>query len=165
MGRADGLNPHARSHVAASLLRSRAVSRATYTTPQDAEAAFYEAIERADLDAMLAIWAEDEEVVCVHPGGPRLAGFEQVRASWTQIFNSRQRLQVRVSNAVYVQGMMLSIHSVHENIIVVGEQAPRPPIVTTNVYIRTGGGWRMLVHHASPAPQTPGPAETSKILH
>lgn len=150
---------------AASLLISRAVSRATYITPQDAEAAFYEAIERADLDAMLAIWAEDEEVVCVHPGGARLAGFEQVRASWTQIFKSRQRLQIQISNAVYVQGMMLSIHSVHENVTVVGEQGPRPPIVTTNVFIRTGSGWRMLVHHASPAPQAPGPAETSKILH
>jgi len=155
----------ARSVRAASLLRSRAVSRATYTTPQDAEAAFYEALERADLDAMLAVWAEDEEVVCVHPGGPRLTGFEQVRASWTQIFNSRQRLQVQISNAVYLQGMMLSIHSIHENITVVGEQAPRPPVVTTNVYIRTGSGWRMLAHHASQAPQAPGPAETSKILH
>lgn len=141
------------------------MSRATYTTPQDAEAAFYEALERADLDAMLAVWAEDEEVVCVHPGGPRLTGFEQVRASWTQIFNSRQRLQVQISNAVYLQGMMLSIHSVHESITVVGEQAPRPPVVTTNVYIRTGGGWRMLAHHASQAPRTPSPAETSKILH
>jgi ketosteroid isomerase-like protein len=151
--------------LATTLLRSRAVSRATYTTPQDAEAAFYEAIERADLDAMLAIWAEDEEVLCVHPGGPRLSGFEQVRASWTQIFRSRQRLQIQISNAVYVQGMMLSIHSVHENITVVGEQGPRPTVVTTNVYIRTGSGWRMLVHHASPAPQAPGPAEGSKILH
>ncbi|HXZ95937.1 MAG TPA: nuclear transport factor 2 family protein, partial [Burkholderiales bacterium] len=55
-----------------------------FPTPQDAEAAFYEAFESADLDAMMAVWAEDEEVVCVHPSGPRLTGIAQVRESWRQ---------------------------------------------------------------------------------
>ena len=50
-----------------------------YTTPQDAEAAFYDALERADLEAMMGVWAEDEEIVCVLPGGPRLAGYSAVR--------------------------------------------------------------------------------------
>ena len=48
-----------------------------FPTSQDAENAFYDALERADLDAMMAVWAEDEEIVCVHPTGPRLAGHEQ----------------------------------------------------------------------------------------
>src|SRR3989304_3502628 len=128
------------------------VSRAIYPTSQDAEAAFYEALERADLDAMMSVWAEDGEVVAVHPGGPRLTGFEQVRASFTAIFKSRQRPRVQLSNAVYVQGMMLAVHSVHENITVVGEPGPRPPAGTTNIYVRTGGGWGLLMHHSSPAP-------------
>jgi uncharacterized protein (TIGR02246 family) len=158
-------SPQAWGGDAAAHLRSARVSRAIFPTSQDAEAAFYEALERADLDAMMAVWAEDEEVVCVHPGQARLTGFEQVRASWAAIFKSRQRLRVQLSNAVYVQGMMLAIHSVHENITVVGEPAPRPPVVTTNVYVRTGGGWRLLVHHASAAPQAPSRAESAKILH
>ena len=29
------------------------------------------------------------------------------------------------------------------------------PIVATNVYLRTAAGWRMIVHHASPAPAQP----------
>ena len=33
---------------------------------------------------------------------------------------------------------MLSIHSVHENITVAGESKARPPMVATNVYLRTG---------------------------
>ena len=33
-----------------------------------------EALERSDLDAMMEVWADDEEVVCVHPGGPRVVG-------------------------------------------------------------------------------------------
>jgi ketosteroid isomerase-like protein len=143
------------------------MTRATFPTPQDAESAFYEALERSDLEAMMDVWAEDEEIICVHPTGPRLTGYDQVRESWTQIFNSRQRLQVRLSNQVYVQGMMLSIHSVLENILVAGEPKPRPPMIATNVYLRTATGWRMLVHHSSPAPATgaSGAADAPKILH
>ena len=143
------------------------MKRTTFPTPQDAEAAFYEALERADLEAMMQVWAEDEELVCIHPTGARLTGYEQVRESWSQIFNSRQRLQVHLSNQVYVHGMMLSIHSLHENILVAGEAQPRAPVVATNVYLRTSNGWRMLVHHASPAPSAPpaGGGEGPKVLH
>jgi uncharacterized protein (TIGR02246 family) len=142
------------------------MKRTTYPTPQDAEAAFYEAIERSDLDAMMEVWADDEEIVCVHPTGPRLTGYDQVRESWSEIFKGRQRLQVRLTNQVYVQGMMLAIHSLHENITVTGDTRP-PPIIATNVYVRTANGWRMLVHHASPAPAsaTSSAIEVPKILH
>ena len=51
-----------------------------FPTAQDAENAFYEALERADLDGMMAVWAEDEDIVCVHPGGPRVSGPRAVRA-------------------------------------------------------------------------------------
>ena len=98
----------------------RRVKKTSFPTPQDCEAAFYEAIESADLEAMMEVWAEDEEIVCIHPTGARLTGYEQVRESWSQIFNSRQRLRVHLSNQVYVHGMMLSIHSLHENILVAG---------------------------------------------
>ena len=50
-----------------------------YTTPTDAALAFYQAFEAKDLDAMMATWAEDEEIVCVHPGGTRLVGYDAVR--------------------------------------------------------------------------------------
>ena len=42
-----------------------------FPTAQDAENAFYEALERADLEAMMSVWAEDEEIVCVRPAGIR----------------------------------------------------------------------------------------------
>jgi uncharacterized protein (TIGR02246 family) len=141
--------------------------KTTFPTPQDAEAAFYEALESADLEAMMEVWAEDEEIVCVHPGGPRLAGYEQVRASWAQMFGSGQKLKVHLDDLVVLGGMMLSIHSVHENILLPGETRPRPPVAATNVYLRTGNGWRLLLHHASPVPQQAQQrhADSPKILH
>jgi ketosteroid isomerase-like protein len=142
------------------------VKKSTFPTPQDAEAAFYEALEAGELEAMMEVWAEDEEIVCVHPGGTRLAGYDQVREGWAQILGSGQRLKVHISNQVVLSGMMLAIHSVHENILVQGESRSRSPVVATNVYLRTGNGWRMILHHGSPAPQVPrAPTESPKILH
>jgi ketosteroid isomerase-like protein len=141
--------------------------KTTFPTPQDAEAAFYEALEGADLEAMMEVWAEDEEIVCIHPGGSRLAGYEQVRESWSQMFRSGQRLKVHLTGQVVLSGMMLSVHSVYENILVQGEARARVPVAATNVYLRTGNGWRMLLHHASPVPQgaQPRQADSPKILH
>ena len=137
-----------------------------FASPQDCEAAFYEALETADLEAMMSVWAEDEEIICIHPTGGRLAGHEQVRAGWRQIFTGGRRMQVQLSNQVYMQGMMLSIHSVYESVSAPGEARRRNPVVATNVYLRTGSGWRMVAHHASIAPEAPQkPAETPKVLH
>ncbi len=145
-----------------------------YPTAQDAENAFYEALERADLDAMMAVWSEDEEIVCVHPGGERLTGQDQVRASWAKILADGSRVRVHISHQVAISGMMIAVHSVQENFSVEGERGRqgtdlRPaPIVATNVYLRTGAGWRMIVHHASPAPgkaEPPRREGSPKILH
>jgi ketosteroid isomerase-like protein len=154
------------------------MSEKIFPTAQDAENAFYEALERADLDAMMAVWAEDEEIVCVHPTGPRLSGQDQVRESWAQIFSGGARARVHITSQVAMSAMMMQVHSVHENFTVEGEQqgqsrgdAHPVPIVATNVYLRSGAGWRMIVHHASPAPgAAKAPARQAqgggpKILH
>ena len=138
-----------------------------FPTPQDAENAFYESLERGDFELMMAVWGEDEDIVCVHPAGPRVAGQEQVRDSWRRIFASGQRLRIQIAQQVTVSGMMVAVHSVHEVITVAGESRPRPPVIATNVYLRTAAGWRMIVHHASPAPgpATEPPEDPPKILH
>lgn len=135
-----------------------------FATPQDAETAFYDAIERADLDAMLGIWAEDEEVVCIHPQGERASGFTQVRESWRQAFAGGAHATLRLSDAIQRQGVLLAMHSVHEHYSVPGEERPRPPVIATNVYVRGAQGWHLLARHASPAPAAiPGTA--SATLH
>ena len=139
-----------------------------FPTAQDAQNAFYEALERSDLEAMMAVWSEDEDIVCVHPSGQRLAGQAPVREVWRQMFAGGANMRVRITRQVVVTGVMLEVHSVHENITVAGEQRPRLPMVATNVYLRTAAGWRMIAHHASPAPAEPAaepPSASPKILH
>lgn len=126
-----------------------------YTTPQDTEAAFYEALENADLAAMMTVWAEDEDIVCVHPGGPRLTGTAAIRESWRRIFSQGPTLRFRLSDLQMVRGALLAVHSLHEHILISGQQEPQPPVITTNVYTLTEQGWRMVMHHASLAPNAP----------
>ena len=141
-----------------------------FPTAQDAENAFYEALERCDLEGMMAVWAEDEEVVCVHPAGARISGQEQVRESWAKIFAGGPRARVRTEQQVAIGGMMLAVHSVFESFSIQGQAEAQPaPIVATNVYLRTAAGWRMIVHHASPAPAQSEPLQPRdappKLLH
>ena len=135
-----------------------------YATPQDAEAAFYDAIEHADLEAMMSVWAEDEEIICVHPGGPRLAGYAAVREAWRRIFSGGQRLYVSLSQQIYLTGMLLSVHSLHEHFSLSRDAGPTAPVVATNVYVRGALGWRLMTHHASAAPSDTQ-ADMKKTLH
>ena len=135
-----------------------------YTTPQDAEAAFYDALERADLEAMMSVWAEDEEIVCVLPGGPRLAGYAAVREGWRRVFASGRRLSVALTQQIYLQSMLLSVHSLQEHLSLSSGEGETSPVVVTNVYVRGALGWRLLAHHASPAPPDM-PGDATKTLH
>jgi len=143
------------------------LKKSLFPTANDAETAFYEALERGDLEAMMEVWSEDDEIVCIHPGGPRLVGPDAIREAWRQIFASGTRVRVRLTNHSHLNGMMTAVHSVHENIVVAGEAKPRGLIVATNVFQRTAAGWRLILHHGSPTPDAPArPADKPpKVLH
>lgn len=142
------------------------MKKTLFATPQDAEAAFYEAFVKHDLDAMMEVWADDDEVYCVHPQGQRITGVAQVRESWRQIFTGGQNLRFQVRQQQVIQAMMVSVHSVYEQITIVGEARARGCMVVTNVYTRTERGWRMIVHHASPAPPIEEPTvQRDTTLH
>jgi uncharacterized protein (TIGR02246 family) len=144
-------------------------TRKLFPTPDDAESAFYDAFERADLAAMMVVWAEGEDVVCVHPSGPRLVGFEAVRDSWMQILSGNARLSVRVSDVRRLDGPSVAVRSVVEAITAPGAEGAPQLVHATNVYVLTDAGWRLAMHHASP-PETsaaaePDEAELPHTLH
>jgi ketosteroid isomerase-like protein len=123
-----------------------------FTTPADAAFAFYQAFEAKDLDAMMATWAEDEEIVCVHPGGSRLVGYDAVRAGWEQLFAGDARLSFRLDEVVMIETVGLAMQSAVEEVSFAKEEGVRGASFATNVYLRTPSGWRIVMHHASPAP-------------
>jgi len=136
-----------------------------FPTAQDVENAFYEALERGDLEAMMAVWADDEEIVCVHPGGARLSGHDQVRESWRRIF-AGPAMRVEITRQAAINAMMAAVHTLHETVTLVGDNPMRATVLATNVYLRSAAGWRLVVHHASPLPgPEQAPHEAPKILH
>ena len=132
-----------------------------FPTPDDAETAFYEAFERGDLAAMMAVWAESPDIVCVHPRGPRLTGFDAVRDSWAQIFaGGASQLRVRASELRKFDGNSVAVHALIEVLTSAAQPgAQGQSVCATNVYELTDGGWRMVVHHATPMPEPEPPPD------
>lgn len=118
---------------------------------EDVESAFYEAVARADLEALMSVWADDEEIVCIHPTGHRLCGASAIRESWRAIFASNPRLTVRIVHSVRWSGMLLAVHNVVETLYLGDDSTPHGPMLATNVFQRGAHGWRMLAHHVSTA--------------
>jgi len=145
----------------------KARAAALNASPEDAETQFYEAVRDGDLDRLMAVWADDDDVVCVHPGGARMVGPQAVRAAFEAIF-ANGSIAVHPEHVKRIHAMGSAVHSVLERIDVVTVEGPRTGwIVATNVYVKTGEGWRMVAHHASPgAPdEIPEIADTPSVLH
>jgi len=140
---------------------------ALLASPDDVEAQFYDALREADLEKLMAVWADDEEVVCIHPGGPRLVGPAAVRATFEAVF-ANGAVQVQPEKVRRVHALSAAMHSVVERIALNTPEGPRTGwVMATNVYLKTTQGWRMVAHHASPGTtqEPPELVETPSVLH
>jgi ketosteroid isomerase-like protein len=116
----------------------------------DIEASFYEALKTGDIDRLMACWADDDDVICVHPGGPRMVGLVAIRAAFESLF-SNGNLRISAQDVRKIDGVASSIHSVRERIDILTQEGPVDAFVmATNVYHKTAQGWRLVAHHASP---------------
>src|SRR3546814_10483025 len=88
-----------------------------FTTPQEAEQAFYEALRQADLALMVRVWADDEEVVCIHPGGMRTIGHDALKSTWQQIFTNGP-VNIQPIQPMVLTSVMRSIHVLIEQLTV-----------------------------------------------
>ena len=131
-------------------MRKAKTPPADSTSPDDTEALFYEAMQQGDIDKLMACWAEEDDIVCVHPGGARLLGAGAIRAAFDMMFTNGS-IQVWAEKVHRVDALGASVHSVLERIEVLTEEGPRHAyVIATNVYQKTPLGWRMVAHHASP---------------
>ncbi len=133
----------------------------------DLEAAFYDALQSADIEKLMACWADEDEVVCVHPGGTRLVGLGAIRAAFEALF-SNGHIRATPQRVRCVDSLASSVHSVVERIEVMTPQGPQQAyVIATNVYHKTAQGWRLVAHHASPGTLTEvhEANDTPQVLH
>ena len=119
-------------------------------TADEVEAAFYEALAAGDLERMMNCWADEDDIVCVHPGGGRLVGIGAIRASFDTLF-SNNGVNATPLSVRRVESLASSMHNVIERLEINTPEGPRHGyVIATNVYLKTAQGWRMVLHHASP---------------
>ena len=133
----------------------------------DIEAAFYEALQRGDIEKLMACWGDDDDIICIHPGGARLVGAATIRAAFEAMF-SNGAIRAYPEKVRKVESLSASVHSVLERIEVFTDEGPRHAyVIATNVYHKAAQGWCLVAHHASPG--TPREmqevSETPTMLH
>lgn len=136
-------------------------------SPEDVEAQFYEALREGDIERLMAVWSDDDDIVCVHPGGARSIGARAIRASFESIF-ANGGIPVHPDSPRRVQSLDAAIHNVIEQIAIQSNEGPHTGyVIATNVYVKTTQGWRLVAHHASPgSPQETGETvEAPSTLH
>ena len=126
------------------------VIKMVFSSPEAVEEAFYRAMHTGDLELMMAVWGEDENISCVHPGGTRLDGPQAVRTSFEQILKNSPGMEFRLSDVSHIYDQNLCVHVLHEHIRLGKDSHFQPPVIATNVYRLTDNSWRMVLHHASP---------------
>jgi ketosteroid isomerase-like protein len=104
---------------------------------------FYRAFNERSLKAMEALWATSAPVLCVHPGWTAITGRESVLQSWRAILANPDSPRVMVhDDRAFLYGDIA--------IVQCEEELDTGHLVATNMFIREGGGWKMIHHQASP---------------
>ena len=132
-------------------MRPKAQTAALLASPEDTEQQFYEALQQADLERLMEVWADEDEISCVHPGGQRLVGMGAIRSAFEALF-ARGAVAVAPERVRRLHTQDTAIHQVLERVNVAGPEgtAQSAWVIATNVYLKTALGWRLAAHHASP---------------
>ena len=116
----------------------------------EVEAAFYDALQKGDIDKLMACWADEDEIVCIHPGGPRVIGAGAIRATFEAMF-ANGSIRAWPERVRKTESLATAVHNLLERVEVASaDGATSAWVVATNVYLKTAQGWRMVAHHASP---------------
>jgi ketosteroid isomerase-like protein len=130
----------------------------------DANESFYRAFESLDIARMEAVWAKDAEIQCGHPGWRILRGWGPVMQSWRRIFENTPSMKFTVTDLkIEVRGDLAWV-TLYENLSSSIEgQNYSAAILTTNIFQKSGEGWRMILHHGSSVSQPPDQDESSTV--
>ena len=82
-------------------------------TADDVEAAFYDALQQADIARLMACWADEDDIFCVLPGSGRAVGASAIRAAFEALF-AFGPVRIRPLQSCRVDALGSAVHSVIE---------------------------------------------------
>lgn len=127
-----------------------------FATPDEAEQAFYDALARQDIASLMQVWADDEEIICIAANGSRIIGQTAVLQAMRELFR-RGSVSIRPVRCASTHNMMSAVHVLVEQ--TTERSSAGLKIAThhvTHVFHKGPTGWRLVLHHASLAPDTGG---------
>ena len=128
----------------------------SYNTPQEAEDAFYDALDVGNLDQLLSVWAESDDIVCLLPMHPMIQGRQGITDVFTHLLSQDSGVSLTIAHLGWIETDDIAIHHVEETILALeSDKPPPPPFYGTNIYRKDKTGWRLIVHQNAPAPPPP----------
>ena len=127
----------------------------TFATPQEAEDAYYDAIDEGDIETMMTVWDESDDVLCLLPMMPAQRGRHAIRTAWEAILLGGSPPEIQINHLSWIETGDFAVHLVEELFEVSEEPTPQR-IYATNIYRKDTAGWHLLMHQNSPTPPPPG---------
>jgi len=130
----------------------------TYATPQDAEDAFYDALDAGELNQLLSVWAESDDIRCLLPMHPLAQTRQGVTEVFTHLLSLGHGVSLAVTHLGWIETDDIAIHFVEEMVQTPpSDTPPPPPFYGTNIYRKDDNGWRLIVHQNAPSPPPASP--------
>jgi ketosteroid isomerase-like protein len=107
-----------------------------------ANQAFYDAFGSGDAAAMDALWARHAPVACTHPGWTAMTDRARIIESWSAILEGASGQVSCLEPQAHIVGDVAFVtcnEAVGDNLL-----------AATNLFVREGGAWCVVHHHASP---------------
>ncbi|AOK30510.1 MULTISPECIES: nuclear transport factor 2 family protein [Burkholderia] len=127
--------------------------------------AYYQATADANLDALMALWIDEDFASCIWADGAHLHGLDQIRSGLGARLAARpvtiEPLDIRVYDSLGT--VVYTVAEAHQQ---QADPAAAPHMVfTTYVMIHERGEWRIAHIHASAIPERTANEFAAKIRH
>ncbi|RKP49081.1 nuclear transport factor 2 family protein [Trinickia fusca] len=128
--------------------------------------AYYQAIAEGNIDALMAMWIDEEFASFIHAGGGHWHGVDDIRAGLVGLIDTKtlptsiEPLDVRVYDSL---GTV--VYAVVEAHRAIDPLAAPSMVYTSYVLVHERGEWRIAHIHASPMPDETASQFAAKFRH
>lgn len=120
-----------------------------FSTIDEAETAFYSAIEQHDIEAMRSVWMGSDRAFYVDPAGNTAIGIDAVLETFAGAFATAPFVRFDLNQLSESEpGNSLAIRLTRENVTFVADER-KTTLLGANVFRRDASGWKIFSHQAT----------------